>query len=149
MVDKSRSRRIQFACYIFARSIDSVNKAIDASGNYDKFLDKFAPYLPGYDSYDKTTSELQNEETFRKPVGNFEKHWVMLFSCILTMYVLYTWCYEVEHFPHGVEKAMRIMTSPKPNDWNAVDKIMRVRAHRFYGSPMVTSRYPNKRKHKK
>lgn len=62
------------------------------------------------------------------------------------MYVLYTWGFEIEHFPHGIEKAMRIMTCPKPNDWNLIDKIARVRGHRFYGSPMVTSRFSGKHK---
>jgi hypothetical protein len=54
MVDRSRSRRIQIACLIFIRSLDSVTKMIDNNGIYDRFLTKYAPRLPGYDQFDES-----------------------------------------------------------------------------------------------
>jgi len=66
----------------------------------------------------------------------------------MTMYVLYTWFFEIDVFPHGVEKGMRIMTVPSPNDWNMVDKIGRVIGHQKLNSPMITSRFPTSRRKK-
>lgn len=83
LVDKQRSRRIQIGCYIFARSLDSITKAIDDNGIYDRFLNRIAPYLPGYDPNAKENDPhyqqmLKQDE--RKPPGNFELHWIMLYS---------------------------------------------------------------------
>lgn len=143
-IDRKRSRRIQIGWYIFARSLDSLLKAIDENGAYDRLVSKYAPYTPGYDYHENSSKRKNQKGKKSKQPGTFEIHWSMLFSCLLTLYVLYTWGYEIEHFPHGVERGMKIMTCPKPNDWNMIDKIGRVRGYLFYRSPMATSRYGTK-----
>lgn len=145
-IDKSRNRRVQIACYLFARSLGCASKNVDSNNLLEQLLHKILPNWFGdkvvrhsQDSANDVTKE--NNEHKREEVSWFETTWVISLSSILTAFALCAWFYEIDVFPHGVEKAMRIMTQPKPNDWNLVDKVGRVYAHRFYNSPMKTSRY--------
>jgi len=141
-IDRSRNRRIQIASFVLARSVDSMFKNIESNQIPESILGRFCP------SYLKTPQESEEEHmsddknsSKSKQMSALESFWPVFMASVLTMFALYTWFFEIEHFPHGVERAMRIMTQPKPNDWNLVDKIGRVYGHLHYGSPMKTSRY--------
>lgn len=143
IVDKSKSRRIQIACYVFARSLDSISKNLESNG----FVKKPTDYNSSQVEINKTENDVicnknDQNKTYKKITSSkFETSWVLTLAGVLTAYTLYCWFYEIDNFPHGVEKAMRIMTQPKPNDWNLVDKICRVHAYHHLYSPMKTSRY--------
>ena len=51
--------------------------------------------------------------------------WPILLICTLHIYISLTWYYEFDWFPPGLEKALLVISGPKPNDWNVIDKITR------------------------
>ena len=144
-IDRSKNRRIQIASYMFARSFDSISKNIEKSSTYAKFAEHFGY---GKQEADKNENQENKQERARHETSGLETTWVMFLSWAMTMYVLYTWVYEIDWFPHGVEKAMRVMIAPTPNEWNMVDKIGRVYGHQYLNSPMITSRFPTSRRRK-
>ena len=53
------------------------------------------------------------------------KMWPILLMWTLHIYISITWYYEFDWFPPGLEKALLVISGPKPNDWNVMDKITR------------------------
>lgn len=70
--------------------------------------------------------------------------WPILLMSVLHVYIAYTWYWEADVFPPGLEKALLVISGPKPNDWNIMDKITRKKAFLDGISPYITSRYGNK-----